>query len=322
MWNLSLTACSFHLRKKHAKGIERIYPLNDKFKLSNKDKTEKIMGNALEAFKNFFKLHDAYKDDPDEKRMLSCSYIDTDCGEKDNYNYILGIIHSGTYGVPSVITDRITNQIVHKRTNSQADIKDFYLMIIIPKDNDKVTVQKGLMFFQNIGQFGVKTATTKYLKEYFAEHLEISFHSGNISPDIFVSKLFFNNKINKLLLTKNYLSDDIADRVNKGYGQEVRMLSQLNLSTRLIDKMRDFAKGRNRVFEFEQINYDKLRINVDVGGRERTINLHNIENLSVIEAIPNEILMIDGTVKKSELLEHYFKVADEYMETMVFQIVK
>lgn len=323
MWNLSLTACSFHLRKANSKGIENIYSLNREFEIRDKNNVLiKEYSDIIDVMKSFAEKYSSYIDDEEDKRMFSCDFLTEDYGETESYRYLLGIVHSGTYGVPSIITDSQTKKIVYRKSNKQADIKDFYIMIIIPKDNKIVTVEKGLLFFQNIGQYGIKTVTTKYIREYLKNYFDMSFYCGNISPDIFVNKLFENNQINQLLLTKNYTSYDVADKIYRGYGQEIRMLSKLRLDTKLSDKIRNFAKGKCNFFEFENIEYDKLRIKVDIGGRERTINLHNIENLSVIEGLPNDIQFIDGSLNKEKLLYNFNRIANEYMETMVFQITK
>ena len=52
----------------------------------------------------------------------------------------------------------------------------------------------------------------------------------------------------------------------------------------------------------------------------RTIDLHNINNLSIIEPIPDEIRMFDGHPDLKALIEHFKDVATEYLEEMVLRI--
>ena len=87
-----------------------------------------------------------------------------------------------------------------------------------------------------------------------------------------------------------------------------------------MDKFRYVAGGHYNLFEFEQIEYDSLKVVVEVGGRSRTINLHNLENLSIIEAIPDEIKTVDGHPDLQMLIEHFKKVATEYLQEMALQI--
>lgn len=53
-----------------------------------------------------------------------------------------------------------------------------------------------------------------------------------------------------------------------------------------MDKIRYVAGGRFNLFEFEQVEYDNLKVIVDIGGRTRKINLHNLENLSIYRGDP------------------------------------
>jgi len=68
--------------------------------------------------------------------------------------------------------------------------------------------------------------------------------------------------------------------------------------------------------------YDKLKVNVSIGGKERTIDLHNLENLSIVEGIPNDIRMPDGLPNKAKLLAHFKNVTNEYLSEMVLRIGK
>ncbi len=63
----------------------------------------------------------------------------------------MGKINFGAYGVESEITDIETNEVVHKKKGNEADIKQFYFFIAIPKENEKYEVEKGIIIFQNIG---------------------------------------------------------------------------------------------------------------------------------------------------------------------------
>lgn len=314
MYNLSVTACSFKFRKKNKKKIDVIQYLNNNFVYRQNSHEEKSFPNAKEIFINFFQSFSDYEDDSEDKKLFSCSFDKKDIGETELYYYVLATVHSGSYGVPSKIIDSVTKKELMRTTNKQAPVKDFFVLVIIPKDNDEVHVTKGLLLFQNIGSYGVKTITTKFLSDYFSENFDLTTICGNISPKIFVDKLFKNGIIRELILIKNFVSDDEADK--KGYGKETRRLSKLKMSDSIITKLKNFASGSCYTYEFENIKYDQTKLYVDIGGRFRTIDLHNIEKLSVIEAVPDEYLLADGTVKKQGLLEYFKTLAEEYIDTM------
>ena len=66
--------------------------------------------------------------------------------------------------------------------------------------------------------------------------------------------------------------------------------------------------------------YDNLKLVVDIGGRNRTINIHKLENLSIIEAIPDTIRNEEGNANFTLLIDYFKTVADEYLNEMVLRI--
>ena len=320
MFNLSLTACSFMLKKSYSK---------DKYYYLNKDISVKKQGTisnytVQEIFEAFFERYTNAVDDALKQKSFHCVYESTCKGETKDYYYLYTIIKSGSYGSSSDIVDNDTKEIILKVQPNQTVEKPFYLYVIIPKDNKRVKVQKGMLFFQNVGQFGVKTITTDYMKEFFSREYNITLVCRTIASKLFVERMITKNSVSKIVMIKNHVSGDKADRITKGYGVETRVIGDLSFSDNVWHKIKSeidhFSKGKYNLFEFDQVKYDGLKLYVDIGGRKRMINMNNIENLSLIEAIPDSIQDIDGHAKKELLLEHCEKVAEEYLKEMVLQI--
>lgn len=128
----------------------------------------------------------------------------------------------------------------------------------------------------------------------------------------------------KIIMTKNYKSGDSSDNISLGYGVETRVIGNLSFDENTWEKLKEkidyFTKGKYNLFEFDNIDYNGLKLSVNIGGRKRTINMNNIENLSLIEGIPDEIRDLDGHPKKDLLFKHFEKVANEYLQEMVLQI--
>lgn len=319
--NLSLTACSFLLKKRNSRGNYLFF--NDKV-ISENSKEYSIS----EAFINFFKNHSEAIDDKDKKRTFHCEFEDSNCGETKDYSYVYCIIKSGVYGSSSEIINNKDRKIVHKKTADQTEEKPFYLYVIIPKDSQDgtVKVQKGMLFFQNVGQFGVKTVTTKYIREYFSENYNTTFVCKTIATKLFVDRMIKKEKVNQIIMTKNHKSVDSSDNFAKGYGCETKIISNLTLTEdkwkKLKNNMNLFSKSKFELFEFEKIEYNQLKVNVKIGNHYRTVNMGNLENLSLIEEIPDYIKMSDGHPDKEKLLSHFETVADDYLKQMVLQVDK
>lgn len=322
MNDLSITACSFHTRKKNKKGIEGICSLNRPSVYKDKETKEEIeFLNFMEIFIDFWKKYGEYNNSIEEQKLFAFDQDVKIEGEEKGYKYFMGKINSGAYGVESEITDIETNEVVHKKKENEADIKQFYFFIAIPKENEKYEVEKGIIIFQNIGVYGVKTITMDYLKTYLGKYFDTSIYSGNICPEVFVERLIKDNTINKLIVVKNNISEDVSDNIGIGYGKQEVSYSKLMMKDSMKEKLINFVKNRNRVFELEDNKYDQVKVNVvDASGRIRTINLNYVDNLSVIESVPREIRMANGYPDQEKLLEHFKKVTNEYMEKMIFKV--
>ena len=87
-----------------------------------------------------------------------------------------------------------------------------------------------------------------------------------------------------------------------------------------MEKIQWFIGAKSRLFEFENRDYSTVKLTVDIGGRDRIIDLHNLEKLSIIEAIPDDIRMADGHPNETQLVEHLHSVISEYLSEMVLRI--
>ena len=67
------------------------------------------------------------------------------------------------------------------------------------------------------------------------------------------------------------------------------------------------------------MDYTGLKLVTSVYGRQRTININNIDSLSVIEGIPDDILNEIGDIDDQKLINHFITVTKEYLESMVYQ---
>lgn len=320
MWNLSFTACSFSMKKRYSSAdfIDLNHRIIGNEKLGNRE-----FECALDAIKYFFEINKMVVNIEDEQRLFSCNLLEEYCGENEKARYLYGKISSGRYGMEYSILDSNTSKEVYKQKMKDAPMMEFYVLVVIPKDNIKTTVQKGMLFFQNIGQYGVKTETTSYMRNYFNELFDFTMWSGNISPEAFLKAVLLRENIVKLHIIKNFVSSDKSDSMaGLGYGKEERTLTKLALSEGFISKIKGFLKGGCRVFEFENKEYDDIKVDVNLGGRMRKISLSNINNLSIIEGLPDDLRDQDsGKIDEERLKNILLKNAEEYMKSMVFTVI-
>lgn len=321
MLNLSITACSFYLKKSNSIGNKYIYELNKPIKIKEATPNEQQIDNCFELFENFFNKYRGLTSDEESQKVFKCTYnhekIDT-----EQFIIYPVVINSGIYGSSSEIINIRTQKIKYKKNPDDVDIRKFYLFIVFPKDNPTVKVQKGMLIFQNIGPYGVKTIITQKLQEFFSSNYNITLNCATIAPSLFIKKVLKKESIKKITVTKNYKSSDSIDNLNIGYGKEIRTYLGLNFSEPIWEKIKNsmlyVSGGKNRLFEFiDNQKYDSVKAIVEIGDRTRTISLNNLENLSIIESIPDEIKDAAGNADKDKLIAHIKNVIKEYLDEMV-----
>lgn len=319
MYNLSLTACSFTVKQSNSRRREKIFQLNKEIR-GNKNDISFSFQDVQGLFIAFFEHSSKLVVDKNRRQTFSCEYSSDNFVETDSFKMIFSKIQSGQFGTASSILDHETLSLKLKKTSKDIDMKPFYVFVIIPKDDDNLHVQKGMLIFQNVGQYGVKTITTQLMQSFFVDQFGITLTCKTIAPELFVKKVIRKDNTKKLIMVKNVQSSDDADP-GFGYGKEVRQLGNLRFNedkwSMLRNKIQFVAGGKHNLFEFESKQYDTLKVVVDIGGRLRTIDLHNLDNLSIIEAIPDEIRNADGHADEKLLIQHIITVANEYLSEMV-----
>lgn len=311
MWNLSYTACSFVVREKYQNA--EVSDLNGNF--TTCIEPYQTYSGVIEVFKNYCKRNVKLQDKEEEKRLYRMDIISQ--GSDEKLDYLLVEIESGRYGYKSNITDKETQKVEYQQKETDAPLMKFYLTIIVPKNIEDSKVYKGFMFFQNYGQYGVKTETIRGMKKYFSEEFDSILWVGNISPEIFVETMLNAESIKKIVFVRNNVSFDAADNVRFTYGKEQRVLEKMRLSESFISKLRGYLSGSNRVFEFESKDYDDVKLCINMGGRDRIIGLNNIENISIIESLPDDLKNVDGDINTQRLVNIVCTQAKEYMKRVI-----
>jgi len=323
MNHLSITVCSFHLRKFNSKTNKDIYDLNKNISYIN-DNEDHLITTVKEMFMAFSSSYSESKKDDDKKKTFSCTYLPFGDFSTEKYNGFSFEIQSGYYGSSSTILDADTREKKYEMTPNDVAEKKFYLYVIIPKDNRQVIVNKGILIFQNIGIFGVKTITYENLFRFLSETYNISISCATISPELFVKKIVTKNNIKKMIMVKNHKSTNDTDLYYNGFGSETRIISKLCFSDtiweKIVSAINIFIKGKANLFEFQNIEYDKLKLLVKIGEKDRTIDLHNLDKLSIIEEIPDYIQDEKGYADFIQLTEYIKSTVDDYLQEMVFRI--
>lgn len=313
MNNLSLTACSIWIREKNLnkENSIKIINLNEKITGKNKEYNDffDLLKNFCGKYSEKFVLNDY------EQKMFKVETENIIVEENEEFRYSYIDINSGGYGIEAKIVNTKTNKVLYTRKKDHAETIHFRVFFAVPKGKDTC---KGIIIFQNIGQYGIKTITTDYLKKFINDELNLYTTTGNICPQVFVKKLLDNNGLIKIIYTRNNVSNDKADTETMGYGKEERIITGFSNVKKWKEKISGYFNGTNRIYEFEEIDYSGVKFVTSIYGRTRTININNINKLSIIEGIPAEVANSFGDIDDQKLKEHFIEVTKEYLEHMVY----
>lgn len=110
MFNLSLTACSFHLRKINSKGNTKVFDLNMSHTIQKEDGSEETLQDLSEIFIRFFERYKILVKDDAKQHSFRCEYNKENCLETSDFRMIYSKIYSGVYGSSSDIIDGNTKK--------------------------------------------------------------------------------------------------------------------------------------------------------------------------------------------------------------------
>ena len=263
------------------------YTIRIEHKPEDREQASKIPYLTLDSFTNetdlFYVLLDyltTLKDKPIkndyERTVISVSNL-TVKGRK-----ISGVIQSGLYGVRSKLIDIDTNDIVHMRTVNQAEILPFFFLLDIPKDKNE-----GMLILQRIGAYGIKTILSQFLEKHFlTNYSDFLLSFKPLVPDQVVKQILFDGRVKKIRFIKYAIPTDGIDGFDEGH-EEIPRNFEMSISASRLPVLNRFkalfngSRKVNNLFEIQDygFDYDTIKVEVEMGGSRRIVNLGNWEKV-------------------------------------------
>lgn len=312
--------CSFYLKERHTSNDENIFKLNQPL-ITDSDKFYKDIFEMLSEFCNENLI---LTDDETMSKIFSIQKesIVTYDEHDSSYRAISFIVRSGSYGIEEDITDRHTNKIQYRKKEDDVNVKSFRCLIYVPKDKSDKEILKGIMIFQTIATYGIKTITVKKLSGYFAKQ-NLTFCTRSVSVRAFVEKLIEQGDLSKITFIKNKISPDKSDNIILSSGSEEVTYVKPKLTTDFLNKFLSFfdTSKSEDIYEFGEQSYNDIRVEFNLGGHKRSARLQAIEKLSVVEDIPQHIYM-NGKGEDNNIINYMIETAESYKEKMIFTEIR
>lgn len=319
MVNSGMMICSFFLKKRYSRGnVEDICKLNSEYTFTKDDDTVVSFADVFEILGAFCGEHYANINDEKKSKTFSIEKNSVKYSDTDTFRTMSFTIISGAYGIESDMTDSNTNEILFHRDTHVADNKKFNVLVFVPKDVGDASVIKGILIFQTIATYGVKSITVERIKG-FIKNIGLSIDTRSISVGALIEKLINDGGLHKITLIKDRLSLNDADNMLISSGREEKSFIKPKLQPAWLQKLLLLFDKRDKsgIYEIEGEEYEDIRVHFDLGGRTRTASLSNIDKFSVIEDFP-ETIYNNGHYNKDKLIEYMIDTAVAYKEKMVF----
>lgn len=320
MTSHGMLVCSFFVKKRFEQtNDDSLYFLNDELNVSTES------GKVTESFRDFFELLHVFcnvnkelSDDVEKQKLFSISEDTIRMYNRDTYRAMSFVVKSGNYGVEAEIIDRKTGEETHHRSADEAAVMKFNCVVYVPKDVGNARIFKGILIFETIGVYGAKTVTTKYLRTFFAQY-GITFETRSVSIKVFMDKLIQQGNLYRITLINNKLSPNEADNMLIASGKETRSYLKPQLKPEFLENMLAWFERADKtgICEIPDSEvYDDIAVTFRINDRARTVRLGNIEKMSIIEDIPEQIFRTRDSNR--ELLSYMIETADTYKSKMVF----
>ncbi len=264
--------------------------------------------------------------DKDEKSENIFTIISTESDKRENergqiiYNFVSGKVKTGDFGIVSELIDT-TNGRVKNRNREDAEVLPFSFGFMYSGGN----VDHGVIVFQTEGRYGMKTNFINRFKIFLREHYSgVQFTIAPMIPVQFVSTILNKGALKKLRFLRYVAPADTNQRlgVNEGiHIKEERIFSNLaGVIERKREAILGFITGKNGIREIANIDdfdYDELRMEFNISGSIKTLNITNIDRIVItIELKPEELEIVDGHPTHESLKQLIEQNAYDYLEAV------
>lgn len=313
---VGVNVASFRFKKKNLKKEEFISFYSNFSK--NKENCIYSCENVIQIIEEFYKSKILPEQLDYHKKYFGTKKGSFKIEEKNNRIYISFTVICGNYGIKSEITDIDTNEVLFKRKVNNADVKDFRIMFAFSKEQKGFIINKGIVLFEVIGQYGVKTLTTKKFREFLSNDFQIIPLFFTVSTREAFEKLIENGSFKKINLIKNEVAPEFSNILGINCGKEVRTVALTSIKEKknFVDKLLTLATSNNEVYEIDD-KYDDISLTIDIGGRTKTTSIKDIDSLYIVEELPEDVLDIDGEIIIPNIDNAMIQYADDYLDNIV-----
>lgn len=196
---------------------------------------------------------------------------------------LCGIVQTGNYGMESELYNVDQDTIVFHAGVHDANLLPFYFCVAIPQ-----TVDEALVALQRTDQYGIKKVLSRDFTSYFKDRFpDLIVEMNPLVPDQLIQGYLGKGRITKVRFIKRAIPSDVASLYGKWHEEqdvsiELRVTAKRRGTLRLLPDVRAripaILKGASSPAQFAELRPfepDNVKIELELGGRSRTVNLGN-----------------------------------------------
>lgn len=209
-----------------------------------------------------------------------------------------GTITSGEFGFATRVVDVSDGSTAFTKKKTHADQIPFYVKFYVPPKGTTA-----ILALQRLGKRGVNEPVRGLLRDYFIQKFEnLTLDIRPLAPDFVMKKYLVDGTPKAVTFVKNSIPADFAEGVTPGAQTkdtkgkvEVRISSpvlQLFQMAKLA-QLNDSQSKISDAYSFDKFEPDRVKLEVEVAGRTRIVNLNNHANLRCTFDITDQVKIGD-----------------------------
>lgn len=266
-----------------------------------------------------------YSNDASKDTLFQFDRVNQEIVSKNNqeeYRIIYGRVKTGEYGIESELVDIKTGNTTN-RTVNQADMMPFGFCIAVPSGK----VNSAVIILQTMGVYGMKLSLQRHLQKCLTDiSPELQLNMRAIAPKEYVDRYFNNGILKKIRMIRYEIPEDESNKMGINYGvkqtKEERIIHKpLGFMERKKKEFEEWFLGQRsyaQIIEFEDFDYDDLKLEFSLGSTNKTFNLRDMNSLVVNEDISDKVNQKGGHPMYSSLKPVMKKTAVQYLKGMGF----
>ncbi|BDR63996.1 hypothetical protein [Clostridium tetani] len=281
--------------------------------------------NLIDIFINFMNNNNqSYTNKESMEKIFKTEDYENNIYRQDDlelFRYAIGRLKTGAYGYSAEIVDANTGDINYNRGIDDAEVMPFFFYLCVPTSQ----TNRGMLLLETKGIYGVKTIFYKCFQDYLNINYEdIKLNIRTITPTTYVEKYLKHGILQKIRFIRYNIPHNTLKQLGMNNGTEPaydeyvihKPLGFLNERKLAIKKCISGQSSINNVVEIDGFEYENIKLEFKFGGKNKTINLSNIENINVNEDITNQVILENGHPTKKSITPVLENIAIDYLNEM------